>query len=97
MRVDAREIGVSVVEFETEVKHKLDHQAKMMGFPGPVLVMHTRNDGLVDVSHGQRLYDWASGKKTLKIFPQGNHNDIMYVNAREYFAALATFIADLET
>ena len=97
LRVDAGELGVSVVEFENEISRKLDHQAKMMGYPGPVLVMHTQNDGLVDVSHGQRLYDWASGKKTLKIFPQGNHNDIMYVNAREYFGALATFIADLET
>ena len=97
LRVHASEIGVSVVKFETEVKRNLDHQGKMMEYPGPVLVMHTQNDGLVDVSHGRRLYDWAAGRKTLKIFPQGNHNDIMYVNAREYFGALATFIADLSS
>ncbi|MCK4501945.1 MAG: alpha/beta hydrolase, partial [Desulfuromonadales bacterium] len=65
----------------------------MMGYSGPTLVLHTQNDGLVDVSHGQRLYDWAAGEKRLKIFPQGNHNDIMYVNAREYFGLVAEFIS----
>ncbi|WP_321366046.1 alpha/beta hydrolase [uncultured Desulfuromusa sp.] len=92
LRVEASELGVSVVEFEQEVDRVLNHQHKMMAYPGPVLVMHTQNDGLVDVSHGQRLYDWTGGKKTLKIFPRGNHNDIMYVNAQEYFSTLAGFI-----
>jgi fermentation-respiration switch protein FrsA (DUF1100 family) len=95
LRVEPWELGVSAGELEVEVERSLNHQRKMMDYPGPVLVMHTQNDGLVDVSHGQRLYDWASGKKKLKIFPQGNHNDIMYVNAREYFGALAAFIGDL--
>jgi len=57
--------------------------------------MHTQHDGLVDVSHGQRLYGWATGRKQVKVFPQGNHNDIMYVNAREYFDLLAQFIVTL--
>jgi PhoPQ-activated pathogenicity-related protein len=57
--------------------------------------MHTQHDGLVDVSHGQRLYDWVPGRKELKIFPHGNHNDIMYVNAREYFKLLAGFVGSL--
>ena len=67
----------------------------MAAYPGPLLVMHTQYDGLVDVSHGQRLYDWATGEKTLKVFGQGNHNDIMFVNVREYFSLLADFIASL--
>jgi len=95
LRVQAGELGGSVTDFETEIKRHLDHQSKMMKYPGPVLVLHTQNDGLVDVSHGQRLYDWATGKKILKIFPHGNHNDIMYVNAQEYFGVLAEFIGDL--
>jgi fermentation-respiration switch protein FrsA (DUF1100 family) len=95
LRVEPWELGVSAGELEVEVERSLNHQRKMMDYPGPVLVMHTQNDGLVDVSHGQRLYDWASGKKKLKIFPQGNHNDIMYVNAREYFKLLAEFISGL--
>ena len=95
LRVEPRELGVSAAEFEAEADRRLNHQRKMASYPGPVLVMHTQHDGLVDVSHGQRLYDWAPGKKKLKIFPQGTHNDIMYVNAREYFSLLAEFIASL--
>ncbi len=92
LRVEPSEIGVSVAEFESCVEQYLNHRRKMESYPGPVLVMHTNHDGLVDVSHGQRLYDWASGEKKIKIFPRGNHNDIMYVNAREYFSLLAEFI-----
>ncbi len=93
LRVSAAELGVSVDEFAVEVDSRLNHQLKMMRYSGPTLVLHTQNDGLVDVSHGQRLYDWAAGEKRLKIFPQGNHNDIMYVNAREYFGLVAEFIS----
>ncbi len=93
LRVEPSELGVTAAEFEAEVDCKLNHQRKMAAFPGPVMVLHTQNDGLVDVSHGQRLYDWAVGEKKIKIFPQGNHNDIMYVNAREYFSLIAEFIA----
>ena len=95
LRVEPRELGVSAAELEAEADHRLNHQRKMASYSGPVLVMHTQHDGLVDVSHGQRLYDWAPGRKKLEIFPQGTHNDIMYVNAREYFSLLAEFIASL--
>lgn len=95
LRVSPKELGVSVGKFESSVDRYLNHKSKMMAYPGPVLVLHTQHDGLVDVSHGQRLYDWAGGRKTIKIFPNGNHNDIMFVNAREYFRLLAEFIASL--
>ena len=95
LRVNSAEMGVSVAEFETVVGRSLNHQHKMESYHGPVLVMHTQNDGLVDVSHGQRLYAWAAGEKQLKIFPHGNHNDIMYVNAREYFGLVAEFLGSL--
>ena len=95
LRVSPHELGVSVAEFESEIEEKLNHEKKMAAYPGPVLVLHTQNDGLVDVSHGQRLYDWAGGKKALKIFPHGNHNDIMIVNAREYFSLLLQFLTSL--
>lgn len=92
LRIEPWEIGVSAEELAAEIDRSLNHQRKLADYPGPVLVMHTQHDGLVDVSHGQRLYAWASGNKTLKIFPQGHHNDIMVVNAQEYFGVLAAFI-----
>ena len=95
LRVHPQEIGCTAADLTNAVDECLNHQKKMNSYPGPVLVMHTEHDGLVDVSHGQRLYEWAAGHKTLKIFPQGNHNDIMVENAREYFSLVAHFIDDL--
>ncbi|PLX83748.1 MAG: alpha/beta hydrolase [Desulfuromonas sp.] len=95
LRLDPAELGVSPAELEAAVAARLDHRAKLTGYRGPSLVMHTLHDGLVDVSHGRRLHEWAAGPKTLKIFPRGNHNDIMFVNAREYFDEVAAFVAQL--
>lgn len=92
LRVDPVELGVSAQLLAETADRYLNHQRKLATYPGPVLVMHTEYDGLVDASHGQRLHDWAIGRKQLKIFPQGNHNDIMFVNAREYFDLLISFI-----
>lgn len=95
LRISPQELGTSAAAFEAEAAARLDHQSKMESYAGPTLVMHTRHDGLVDVSHGERLYHWAGGRKSLKIFPLGNHNDIMAVNAREYFAAVQDFVLSL--
>ena len=95
LRVSPAELGVSSEELQRAVGQYLHHQQKLNGFKGPLLVLHTEHDGLVDVSHGRRLHEWAGGRKTLKIFPRGNHNDIMFENAPEYFRLLADFIAGL--
>ena len=76
LRVEPHELGISATVLKDEAANRLDHQCKIASFPGAVLVMHTQHDGLVDVSHGQRLYEWAAGRKKLKIFSQGNHSDI---------------------
>lgn len=95
LRVHPHELGVSLAEFDTVIAAHLNQQRKMAAYPGPVLIMHTRNDSLVGAQHAQKLYDWAVGRKELKIFAAGDHNDIMFVNARAYFTALSRFIASL--
>lgn len=95
LRVDPFELGVGRRELEREVAGRLDHRAKIAGFGGPVLIMHTQHDGLVDVSHGRRLYDWATEPKQLKIFRHGDHNSILFENAGSYFSELRRFIATL--
>lgn len=95
LRVQPPELGCTAAELKNVVDMHLNHKQKMAAYTGPLLVMHTRNDGLVDVSHGQRLYDWAGGRRQLKIFPHGNHNDIMFANAREYFCLIADFVSSL--
>jgi pimeloyl-ACP methyl ester carboxylesterase len=93
LRVTPEELAVDRAALEQAVAARLDHRAKLAAFPGPVLVMHTRHDGLVDVSHGERLHDWAAGPKTLRIFEHGDHNSIMWTNARAYFAEVDRFLA----
>lgn len=95
LRVAPEELGVSPGAFASEVAKRLDHRRKMAAYRGPSLLLHTRNDGLIDVSHAERLYRWARGRKILKLFSHGNHNDIMAVNARDYFTSLREFLLSL--
>ncbi|MDD2557179.1 MAG: alpha/beta hydrolase [Desulfuromonas sp.] len=97
LRITPAELGIDRQTLQHAVDTRLNHQQKLRQFQGPVLVLHTRHDGLVDVSHAQRLYDWAAEPKQLKIFAQGNHNDILLVNAREYLNLVAEFIAALKS
>ncbi|MBE0597020.1 MAG: alpha/beta hydrolase [Desulfuromonadales bacterium] len=92
LRVTPEELGVTPGSLATAVADRLDHRRKLACFPGPVLVMHSRHDGLVEVSHGERLHQWAAGRKRLHIFSRGDHNSILAVNAPEYFDLLAQFL-----
>ncbi|MDJ0838294.1 MAG: alpha/beta hydrolase [Acidobacteriota bacterium] len=91
MRVSPADLDCTMEELEAEVDAHLNHRRKLEGYTGPALVMHTRVDGIVDVSHGERLYQWAAGPKDLIIFEEGNHNSILGVNADAYFQALKRF------
>lgn len=95
LRVDPAELGCSRDQILAEAKRYFDHQKKLSQYTGPVLLMHTRHDGLVDLDHAQRNHQWAAGPKTLEIFEEGNHNTIIGVNARAYFRTIQDFLARL--
>jgi hypothetical protein len=95
LRVHPDELNVDFSALRNAVDQQLNHQQKIASFKGDVLVLHTVNDGLIDVSHGKRLYDWAPGRKTIKLFDRGDHNSIMMFNAGEYFSCLESFIRGL--
>lgn len=97
LRVHPDELNVDLSALRKAVDQQLNHQQKIALFKGDLLVLHTVNDGLVDVSHGQRLYGWATTRKTIKLFDRGDHNSIMMVNAGEYFACLENFIRSLDS
>jgi pimeloyl-ACP methyl ester carboxylesterase len=92
LRVSPRELGVDAATFEAAVAARLDHRAKIAGYRGPVLLMHTRHDGLIDVSHAERLAGWAGGPATLQIFEIGDHNSILFENQEAYFELLEGFL-----
>ncbi len=97
LRIQAQEIGCSDAEFKAAVDQSLNQIGKMQAYQGPVLVMHTRNDGLVDLSHAERNHAWAAGNKSLKVFERGNHNSILSENWVEYFVTVGQFLRQVFT
>jgi pimeloyl-ACP methyl ester carboxylesterase len=92
-RVEPRQLGVSPERLHAEVDRVLNQREKLAAFCGRTLIMHTRNDDLVDVSHAERLYRWANQPRELVIFDRGNHNNIMEINGESYFAHLEKFVS----
>jgi pimeloyl-ACP methyl ester carboxylesterase len=97
LRVEPRELGVDRATFEAAVAARLDHRAKIRGYPGPVLILHTRHDGLIDPSHAERLAAWAGGPVTKLIFEDGDHNSILAANEERYLTAVAGFLANVRS
>lgn len=95
LRVDPAEVDLTPGAFAEAVNARLDHRKKMALCRGPVLVMHTRFDDLVPVTHGERLAEWAAGPVTTRIFERGHHNTILAENEQAYFEAIAGFLTDV--
>jgi hypothetical protein len=96
LRVEASELGVAPEAFDAAIRERLDQRAKIGGYKGPSLILHTRRDGLVDVSHAEQLAAAAGGPVTLRVFERGDHNSILAVNEAEYRKAVAAFLATVE-
>ncbi len=92
IRVEPGQIGVTMEELQRWVDQTLNQQEKIASFRGPVLIMHTRNDDLVPLSHAEQLYSWAGVPKKLLIFERGDHNTILTANDGSYYHAVADFI-----
>lgn len=95
LRVNPSEFNVSMDTLQEEVKKVFDHQRKLAGYKGSTLIMHAKHDSLVNVSHGKQLHEWAPEPKTLMLFEQGDHNDILMANAQEYFLGIYRFLSAL--
>ena len=79
-------------QVSTEVRRHFNHKRKLSGYCGPLLILHTEHDGLVDISHAERNHKWAaSARKQLIRFSEGDHNSIMAYNQPEYFDAIQAF------
>jgi pimeloyl-ACP methyl ester carboxylesterase len=95
LRIEPWQVGTDLAGLRRAVDRELDQRGKLSSFHGRTLVMHTRNDDLVPVSHAERLFGWANEPKELRIFERGDHNTILAVNQDAYFAAVAAFIRQL--
>lgn len=96
MRILPEEIGSTFEEIVQEDKKYFDHEAKMQAFQGRTLILHTKYDSLVPSSNAMDLYEWANEAKELKLFINGDHNDILAVNKIEYLDTVKEFIEDIK-
>lgn len=92
LRIHPEELGTTTAGLEEAVKKAINIQLIMSRFTKPTLILHTRHDGLIDASHAERLAGWCGGPVRLEIFPQGNHNDIMFVNGQRYFTLVHDYV-----
>lgn len=95
VRIEPHQVGATMAQLEEAVDACFNQREKIASFKGGILIMHTRNDDLVPVSHAQRLHEWATGHKELLIFERGDHNNILAVNEKAYFAAMGKFLRGL--
>ncbi len=80
-------------DVHVEVKRHFNHQKKLSGYANPLLILHTEEDGLIDISHAERNHQWAGSKhKHLVRFTNGNHNTIFHSNPNEYIGAVKDFV-----
>jgi pimeloyl-ACP methyl ester carboxylesterase len=96
LRLYPEELGTTSLELAEAINKVIDIKGIMSEFSRPTLILHTRHDGLIDVNHAERLAGWCNGPTTLKVFPMGSHNDIMFVNAKEYFEQVNKFLSSLQ-
>ena len=96
--VDLEATGNAEDDVLAEVERHFNHEKKLSEYKNPVLIMHTEDDGVIDISHAERNYQWAgSTQKWLLRFPLGNHNTIFGTNMKEYLAAVGDFADAIKT
>lgn len=98
LRLHPEELGLDPDQFGALCQRYLDHQTKLAGYCGPVLILHAEHDSLVQAEHARAHYEWCPGEnKELVLFPRGDHNSVLALNHSEYFLHLARFINSLNS
>lgn len=94
-RVSAEDIDVTEEVLKKEVLKYFNHQEKLKKYKGATLIMHTKEDRIINVKHAKMNYEWANEPKELKLFDNGDHSDIQFSNKRAYFDTIREFVERL--
>ena len=96
LRVQPEELDTTAAELAAEVRARLDPKMKLNAYSGPVLILHATDDTMVDASHAMRNAGYAK-RATLRLLPEGDHNNVFDENREEYLAAVALFLKETGT
>ncbi len=94
-RVSADDVDSTAEVLKKEVLKYFDIENKLKSYKGNTLIMHTRDDRIIDAKHALQNFEWANEPKELKLFEAGDHSDIQFLNKREYFDTIREFIERL--
>ncbi|ETW01750.1 hypothetical protein, variant [Aphanomyces invadans] len=86
--------GAGMLQMLPELFHSLD---KMTQLPATtsVLIIHGEDDEIAPVSQGKELYAaCGTTKKTLKVFPNAGHNDLVLRHHAPYYDAIRALIQE---
>lgn len=80
-------------ELVAELNTYFNLQQKLQSYAGHLLVLHAAQDQVLDRSHADRLHSWSGGNyKRLVIFPNGDHNSILFANLQNYLQEVTAFL-----
>jgi fermentation-respiration switch protein FrsA (DUF1100 family) len=72
-------------------RYRYDNLGKMARITRPLLLVHSRQDEIIPIAHGERLFERAhEPKRFLEI--QGGHNDAFLTSRKAYTHGLKTFL-----
>lgn len=70
------------------------HEAKVRSIAMPALVIHGERDELIPLASAAETYDTlGSTEKRFVVLQGAGHNDLLWLRAKEYFEAIAAFVA----
>ncbi|MGE0601682.1 MAG: alpha/beta hydrolase [Dehalococcoidia bacterium] len=71
------------------------HEAKLRSIQLPCLMIHGEYDDLIPLATAREVYDLLeSSDRKMLVIPNAGHNDIVWVGAQQYFAAIAEFVRE---
>ena len=94
-RVSADDVDATDEELKQEVHKYFNIEKKLKAYKGSTLILHTKDDRIIDAKHAMQNYEWANEPKELKLFDEGGHSDIQFCNKREYFDTVLKFVENL--
>ncbi|MET0067721.1 MAG: alpha/beta hydrolase [Candidatus Thiodiazotropha sp.] len=75
-------------------RERYDTRTRLSEIPGPVMIVHSREDEVVPYRHGEALYSLVRGDKRL-VTLSGDHSNGVRLNQARYRAAWESFLASL--
>jgi hypothetical protein len=74
------------------IRTRFDNEAKIAAVTVPTLLILAELDEIAPPAHGRRLFELASGPKTLVVIPGAHHNDTYAIGGEAYWHAWQDFL-----